>query len=421
MPNDRSHVSRAGLTRRTFLERAGIGAVAVLGGSLYATAPAAARARRTRQVETPLRHVIISCQENRSLDHYFGYARDVRAAGFGPPVGYFQPDAAGAPHYPFEFTALSTPDPPHSWNAVHEQWNGGAMDGFYKSSAARIGDGDAAIGYYTAAELPFYYSLFENSALVANYFCSLLGPTWPNRFYFAAATSGGVTTNGIWGYGVFDYPIILDLLDAAGVTWKVYNLGWDSVPFGNTDNVFVFWKRYANDVRTRGSKGSFLNDVRKERLPQVAWLIPSFARGWDEHPPADVSVGMNIQQELVTAVRESALWSSSAYLITYDEHGGYFDHVPPPQLDAFGLGVRVPLWVISPFAKKGPIETSLSSEHTSTVKLLEVLHGLPTLASQNQLFDTATPTGSNYQTNGAPAPPRDAREDISDLLDCFDF
>ncbi len=421
MSCDRGEPFSERLTRRTFLRRAGVGAVAVLGGSLYATAPAAARARRVRNADTPLRHVIISCEENRSFDHYFGYAPPVQAAGFGPPAGYSQPDVAGNPHYPFEFTALSTPDPPHSWNAVHEQWDGGAMDGFYKSSAARIGNGDAAIGYYAAAELPFYYSLFADSALVANYFCSLLGPTWPNRFYLAAATSGGITTNGIWGYGIFDYPIILDLLEDAGVTWKVYNLGWDSVPFGNTDNVFVFWKRYAHDVRTLGSKGSFLNDVRLGRLPPVSWLIPSFARGWDEHPPADVSVGMGIQQELITALRESSLWNSSAFLLTYDEHGGYFDHVPPPQVDGFGLGIRVPMWVISPYARKGPITTRLPSEHTSTVKLLESLHGLPTLASRNNLFDTGTPTGSNYQTGGAPAPPRDGRDDIGDLIDCFDF
>jgi phospholipase C len=421
MSHDERDPFRDGVSRRTFIKGTGAGAVAVLGGSLYATAPAAARARRVAKVDTPLRHVVISCSENRSFDHYFGYAPEVQAAGFGPPAGYSQPDANGNPHFPFEFTSLETPDPPHSWSAVHEQWNGGAMDGFYRSSEARIGDGDAAIGYYTAAELPFYYSLLDDSALVANFFCSLLGPTWPNRFYMAAATSGGITTNGVWGYGVFDYPIILDLLDAAGVTWKVYNISWDSVPFGNTDNVFVFWERYAHDNRTRGSKGGFLNDVRKGRLPQVSWIIPSFARGWDEHPPADVTVGMNIQKKLITALRESELWESSAYIQTYDEHGGYFEHVAPPQLDAYGLGIRIPTWVVSPFAKTGPIETAQPAELVSTVKLLERLHGLPTLASQNHRFDTSTPTGSNYEANGAPAPPRDAREDISDMLDCFDF
>jgi phospholipase C len=405
-------------TRRTFLKHAGGGAIAVLGGTLWRTGAAAA-ARPPRQV--PVTNVIIACQENRSFDHYFGYAPQVQAAGYGPPAGYFQPDGAGGKHFPFEFTALSTPDPPHGWSAVHDQWDGGAMDGFWQESQDDIGDGDAAIGYYTAAELPFYYSLLDNSALCANYFCSLLGPTWPNRFYFAAGTSGGITTNGIWGYGVFDFPIILDLLDEKGVTWAVYNMNWDSVPFGNTDNVFVFWENFAKDNRTRGSKGSFLNDARKGVLPQVSWLVSSFAHQRDEHPPADVSVGMGLQEELITAVRESPQWGGAAYLLTYDEHGGFFDHVNPPPVDAYGLGVRVPLWVVSPYARTGPVVSSRPAEHTSTVKFLERLFGLPTLASRNHLFDDATPTGSNYQAGGAPAPPRDARDDISDLFDLFAF
>ena len=412
---------RDGISRRGFIMATGAGAVAVLGGSLYATAPAAAAARRAAAVETPIEHLIISCSENRSFDHYYGYAPQVQAAGFGPPAGYTQPDANGNPHAPFIFRSLTTEDPPHGWTSVHQQWNDGAMDGFYISSQEALGDGDQAIGYYTADELPFYYSLFDDSALLGNFFCPLLGPTWPNRFYFAAGTSGGITTNGIWGYGVFDYPIILDLLDAAGVSWKIYNLGWDSVPFGNTDNVFVFWKRYAHDQRTRGNKGAFINDARKGRLPQVSWIIPSFARGWDEHPPADVSVGMGIQEELITALRESQSWESSAYLQTYDEHGGYFDHVKPPELDAYGLGVRVPMWVISPFARKGSIATSKPCEFCSTLKLIEALHGLPTLASVNHQFDAGTPTGGNFETGGEPAPPRDDRDEIGDLLDAFQF
>jgi phospholipase C len=403
------------LTRGEFLKRAAVAGVTVAGGTLWATAPAAARAARVGRVETPIEHLVIACQENRSFDHYYGYAPQVQAAGFGPPAGYGQPDGQGGSVAPFEFTALSTPDIGHSWNAVHGEWDSGAMDGFYTT------DGINCMGYYTASELPLYYSLFDNSALCANYHCSLLGPTWPNRFYFAAGTSGGITTNGIWGYGVFDYPIILDLLDAAGVSWRIYNMNWDSVPFGNTDNVFVFWQNFAHDQRTLGSKGSFLNDARLGRLPQVSWLVSSFAHHKDEHPPADVSVGMGLQEELITGLRESPLWQSSAYLLTYDEHGGYFEHVPPPQLDAYGLSIRVPLWVISPFAKTGPVQSALPAEHSSTLKLIEALHGLPTLASQNHLFDSATPTGSNYQANGAPAPPRDARADISDLLDLFTF
>jgi phospholipase C len=421
MVDDQRDPFGGSVTRRTFVKGSGAGVVALLGGSLYATAPAAARARRTANAATPLETIVISCQENRSFDHYYGYAPQVQAAGFGPPPGYSQPDADGNPHEPFEFTALQTADPPHDWGSVHDQWNGGAMDGFYKSSQAALGDGDAAIGYYTAAEIPFYYSLLDDSALVANFFCSLLGPTWPNRFYFAAGTSGGITTNGVWGYGVFDYPIILDLLDEAGVSWGVYNLGWDSVPYGNTDNVFVFWDRYAHDQRTRGSKGSFINDARRGRLPQVSWLISSYARGWDEHPPADVTVGMDLQEDVITALREGPQWDNAAFMLTYDEHGGYFDHVAPPQVDAYGLGIRVPMWIVSPYAKVGPVASSLPCDFTSTLKLLEAVHGLPTLASRNDLFDTETPTGFNYDADGAPAPPRDGREDIGDLLDCFAF
>ena len=394
--------------RRDFLK--GVGALGLAG----VTSPLIA-APRPRP--NPIQHIIVDMQENRSFDHYYGYASWV--GRYGVPANYAQPDGVGGFVEPYHFTSLSTPDVGHSWNEMHAEYNGGAMDGFYTA------DGIYALGYYTADDLPFYYSLFETSTLCANYFCSLMGPTWPNRFYLAAGTSGGITTNGVWGYGVFDYPIILDLLEAAHVSWKIYNIGWDSVPYGNTDNVFVFWKRWANDQRTRGNKGDYLNDLRLGRLPQVSFIIPSYARGWDEHPPADVSVGMGIQEELINALRESSAWSSSVYILTYDESGGYFEHVPSPQLDAYGLGIRVPTWVISPFAKPGHLEPTLY-EHSSVLKFIESVFGLPTLASVNHRFDAATPGGGNNeaangQAYGPPAPPRDGLRTIGNLMECFVF
>jgi phospholipase C len=411
-------------TRRTFLEKTGVAGATVLGGTLWATAPAAARARSLGKPRTPIQYLVISCQENRSFDHYFGFAPQVQARGYGPPPGYTQPDAGGTQHAPFEFTQLSTPDPPHFWNDVHEQFDGGRMDGFYRAAQQRIGDGNGAIGYYTANELPFYYSLFRNSALCANYFCSVLGPTWPNRFYLMSGTSGGITTNGVWGYGVFDsagWPIILDLLDEARVSWTIYNIGDDDVAAGDSDNVAVFWSRWAHDPRTAATKYDYLADCSTGKLPAVSWLIPSYHLQYDEHPPADVSAGMGFEKELIGALRASRLWKRSAFLLTYDEHGGFFDHVPPPQVDAYGLGVRVPLWVISPFARKGPVVSRKPADHTSTLKLIERLHGLPALASRNHQFDTATPTGPNYETGGKPAPPRDGLNSLSDLLDLFHF
>ena len=405
------------LSRRSFLKATGVVAAAGATGALWSLGPSVRRTRAAGPADTPLRHVIISMQENRSFDHYYGFAEWI--GSYGTPPGFSQPDGVGGSVEPFHFDSLSTPDIPHEWSSTHDQYDGGLMDGFYTT------DGISGMGYYTADDLPFYYSLHRDSTLAVNNFCSLLGPTWPNRFYHMAGTSGGITTNGVWGYGVFDHPMILDLLDAAGVSWKIYNLGFDSVPYGNTDNVAVFWKNFAKDNRARGSKGGFLNDARKDRLPQVSFIIPSYARGWDEHPPADVSIGMGIQEELVTAVRESPAWESSAYLITYDEHGGYFDHVAPPQLDAFGLGIRVPLWVISPWAKRGYLDPVLY-DHTSILKFLERLHGLPTLASLNHLFDDATPGGGNYEAasgaaTGPAAPPRDDSGELGDLFNAFTF
>ena len=143
--------------------------------------------------------------------------------------------------------------------------------------------------------------------------------------------------------------------------------------------------------------------------------------GYDEHPPANVAVGMGYQQELITAVRRSSAFDHMAYLLMYDEHGGFFDHVPPPQIDAYGLGIRVPLWVVSPYARRGVVTTSRPADHVSTLKLIEHTFGLPTLASRNHQFDHATPTGPEYQANGAPAPPRDAHAGLSDLTDLFQF
>src|SRR2546423_5424422 len=402
------------IRRRTVLKGAGALGLAGMTGSWLSAVEALAGKRP----DIPIKHVVVDMQENRSFDTYYGYAP--WAGSFGVPAGYSQPDGNGGSVVPYHFTSLSTPDIGHTWGATHREWDNGKMDGFYTT------DGIDCMGYYTATDLPFYYSLFETSTLCANYFCSQLGPTWPNRFYLAAGTSGGITTNGVWGFGVFDYPMILDLLEAAGVTWMVYNIGWDSVPYGNTDNVFVFWKRWAKDQRTRGSKGGYLNDLALGRLPQVSFIIPSYARGWDEHPPADVSVGMGIQQELITALQQSSAWPSSAYILTYDEAGGYVDTVRPPQLDAFGLGIRVPSWVISPWARPRHLEGKLY-EHSSVLKFIEAVFGLPTLASINHQFDLSTPGGGDYQaaapgaSAGPPAPPRDARPEIGNLMECFAF
>jgi phospholipase C len=409
-----------GVTRRAFLQRSGAAGAALLGGSLWATAPRAAKAQRPR--DSPIRNLVISCQENRSFDHYYGFAPEVQRRGFGPPLDFAQPDAAGGLHRVFHQTALRTRDADHSWAGSHRQYAYGQMDGFYESS------GDVALGYHTAAELPFYYSLFDapDAALCASYFCSLLGPTSPNRFYLMSGTSGGVTSNGFCCFGVFDsgrWPIILDLLDEAGITWRIYNRGGiEDIFASDIENVVLFWTRWADDPRARGTHEDYLRDCAAGTLPAVSWLIPSYTKQLDEHPPADVSAGMRLQQEQIEALRASPQYARSAFLLVYDEHGGLFDHVAPPRLDAYGLGFRVPFWVISPLLRRrGVIATRRPAEHVSTLKLIERLYGLPTLASRNHTFDEGTPVSLWHEAYGAPAPPRDGLSAISDLTELFEL
>jgi phospholipase C len=239
-----------------------------------------------------------------------------------------------------------------------------------------------------------------------------------------SGTSGGITTNGQWGYGIFDsgpWPIILDLLDDAEVSWKIYYIGFDGVEVGDTDNVAVFWSRYAHDPRTTASLDDYLEDCRRGTLPNVSWIIPSFSMQFDEHPDADVSVGMGFQRQVIEALENGPHWGKSALLLTYDEHGGFFDHVPPPQVDAYGLGIRVPLWAISPHVKRGVQTSAKPADHVSTLKFIERNWGLPPLAARNHTFDHSTPTGGDYDTGGAPAPPRDGLASLSDLFDLFHF
>jgi len=346
----------------------------------------------------------------------------VQRRGFGPPGGFTQPDASGGPHPVFHQTALVSRDPAHSWAAIHIQHHGGRMDGFYESA------GDAALGYYTADELPFYYSLFDapDAALCATYFSSVLGSSTPNHLYMMSGTSGGITSNGICCLGILDsgrWPTILDLLDEAGVTWKVYNLlGADDILTAETDNSAIFWSGSAHDPRTWATQQAYLQDCAAGTLPAVSWVLCSARDELDEHPPNDVSLGMRRQQLAIGALRGSPLYPRSAFLLTYDEHGGFFDHVAPPQLDAFGLGMRVPLWLISPMLRRrGVVATRRPAEHVSTLKLIERLHGLPTLASRNHAFDHATPIGPGYDADGAPAAPRDGLSTISDLTDLFEL
>jgi phospholipase C len=357
----------------------------------------------------PIKHVIVCCQENHSFDSYFGSYSGL-PAGYGIPAGYTQPDGKGGTVKPSHFANLTTDniDPGHNWDDIHAEWDNGAMDGFYTT------DGVAALGYYEAADLPYYYSLLAQYTLCANYFCGCLTETYPNRLVLYSGTSGGNTSNSI-SNATLTYPCVLDLMTSNGVTFKNYN-------FYCPDNYSIFalfqnWATGGPNNELNQTMAQFFTDCTNDTLPQVSFITE--APPYDEHPAANVQTGMQMIQSIVQAVQQSAAWSSTAILITYDEAGGFFDHIAPQQLDAYGPGLRVPMIIVSPYAKSGYVDTTFS-DHSSVLKFIETVFGLPALASINHEFDTATPT-TNNQANGAPFPPRDGNPALSDLTQCFDF
>ncbi len=318
---------------------------------------------------------------------------------------------------PGHLTSGISPNPNHDWAHIHQEWDKGAMNGFY------IANGSGALGYYNQSDLSYYYSLFSKFSLCANYFCSVLSETYPNRLYLAAGTSGGNTTNTI-AVGSLTYPCILDLLDIHGITWKVYNDGGTCiVGTGVCDNHFQFFQKWYQDPRVNNyTDDDYENDLKSGTLPQVSFLMTNDLNG--EHPPYPIGIGAANQKGFINALMKSSYWKTAAYIFTYDEGGGFFDHVTPPVFDAYGAGIRVPTWVISPYAKPGYL-SPVQNEHGSILKFVEAIFGLPTLASINHQFDAQTPGANNDaakgQPFGPPAPPRDGRADIGNLLDCFVF
>ena len=359
-------------------------------------------------------HVLVACQENRTFDTYFGYYP--KAGAFGVPANYSQPDGKGGSLLPQHATQYSTQDINHTWAAIHSEWDNGQMDGFATT------DGANAMIYYDSSDLPYYYALADAFTLCGNYFCSLPGPTAPNRLHLWSATCGGNTSNSI-PHGSLNWPVICDLLDASHITWKSYNFGLGATTKKlEMFNTLIYFQKWQDDPRIKFTENDYYNDLQAGTLPQVSFLITEGTVS--EHAPQSVLAGQQQMEKVINALIQSSAWTSSALFFTYDEGGGFFDHVAPPQVDAYGLGVRVPMLVVSPYAKRGYISAQLY-EHSSVLKYLERRFGLATLASINHQFDASTPGTNNAAANGGAtgpaAPPRDALTQLGDFYEAFDF
>ena len=435
-----------GITRREALRNAAVAGAGVtaLGGGVNDLLGEALAASPKRGSLKDIEHVIVLIQENRSFDHYFGALSGVR--GFADTRGrsaFFQKDTSGTVIHPYRIgTQECYPDLTHDWGPQHQSWNNGRMDGFLRAHQAAGDKGPAeTMGAYVRADVPFDYALADAFTVCDNYYCSVIGPTDPNRLYSISGTidpggkAGGplVETKLTGRTGVFSWTTMPEMLSAHGVSWKVYTApGSDA---GVLDNVLTYFKQYSagSKLAQRGLQptfpADFLSDVSSGRLPQVSWLLTSIFAS--EHPEFSAPVaGQGAVRQIVEAlVAHPEVWRKTALFLTYDENGGFFDHVAPPTpppgtageyltvatLPAkaqgirgpIGLGFRVPMLVISPFSRGGLV-CSNTFDHTSTLRFLETRFRVrvPNLSAWRRRNTGDLTASFNFAAKPNYAPPR---------------
>jgi phospholipase C len=386
------------MKRRDFLRRASmLGGAAVLGGRVPAFA-ATERLPRLRGGSVldlpvsicPIDHIVVVMMENRSFDHYLGWLRrdPLYRAEARRRYGHARVEADNTRRYRgpdgrmvatyalTERVGESNPyrgcdhgDPGHGWNAGRAQRDGGFL-------APGSNNDEFALGYFKAEDLPFYTALTRRFTVFDRYHCSVLGPTYPNREYLHSAQSGGIKSNAF----PFDvgYP--------TGFTWNTIwdRLGAASVParYYNTDlPVTVLWgtrlRPYTSPI------ANYFTACAAGTLPNVTFVDPGFLGDTrtDEHPHGDVRDGQSFVFNVVKAFVESPHWETGVLILSYDEWGGFFDHVRPPLLpddrastddqENFGqAGFRVPTRMLSPYARQNFVDHRLY-DHTSILRFIE--------------------------------------------------
>ncbi|GAC1445418.1 MAG: alkaline phosphatase family protein [Mycobacteriales bacterium] len=363
------------LTRRQLFA----GTAATAAGLAMSRAGAATRAGTLpAPAASGLEHIVFVCMENRSFDHFLGWL----PGATGRQVGLSYRDDHGVAHLTHHLTerqGCGFNDPDHSYEGGRTQFAAGRLDGFRKG----LND-DLALGYYGKADLPFYGPLVGQATVLDHWFASTLSATYPNRFYTHAARTDRIdnTTR------MTNMPTIWDRLWAAGVPATYY---FSDLPF-----LALWGEKY---LPISKPIGSFFTAAASGTLPQFSYLDPFFlgeeqGGSNDDHPHADIHRGQAFLSEVAAAVTTSPLWSKTALIITYDEWGGFFDHVRPPRFaddhvtgpgehDHGQAGFRVPGFVLSPFAQRGAIHSSVY-DHTSMLKMLEWRFGLAPLSARDR-------------------------------------
>jgi phospholipase C len=370
--------------------------------------PAVTKLGKLHGAQIPIDTIVLLMQENRSFDHYMGHIKhEGQPRAIPVPGNASNPDPTnpGGPVIrPFLQTRLcESADLDHSWNGTHNEWDNGKMDGFTAANVDPTNpNGSRTMGYYDQATLPYYYSLYSTFAMADHYFAAALTQTFPNRLFFLAGTSFGHIRNDLPS-GPTDFPgrSIFNLLDEANppITYKIYAA---QLPYG-----FLFAYVRNRVPSPIAPVAQFFTDAAAGTLPQVSY-IDGIQFGTknvenDEHPAANVQVGQKFVADAVKAFTTGPQWAHGAMFVTYDEHGGFYDHVKPrpacvpddiqPMFQAGDIpgrfdrtGIRVPMVAISPYSRPNYVSHRVY-DHTSILRFVETRFDLPALTQRDANAD----------------------------------
>jgi phospholipase C len=370
----------------------------------------------TTGTTTPIKHFVTLMQENHTFDNYFGGY----PGADGTPADVCMPrGGSGRCVRPWHIGNSTVEDLDHRPETVERQLDGGRMDGFVTAEAAALMDDPAlTMGYYDRRDIPYYWNVADQYVLFDKNFTSARAGTLSNHLYWISGRPGPADER-IPGKG-FTAPTIFDRLQQAGVSWKFYVEGYDrSLTFrsrGLDDTgsqlircPLLDYARFVDDPalnRHIVPLEDYYRDLEAGTLPAVSYLVPS---GSSEHPPGSPAAGQALVSNLVSGLMRSSSWSSSAFMWTYDESGGWYDHVRPPAVDRYGYGLRAPALLVSPYAKRGVVDHT-QIDFTSQLKFIQRNWGLRPLAARDR---AATGLDSAFDFHRSPRAPQFVSPDVS--------
>ena len=362
--------------------------------------PADNSAAAKTKTATPIKHFVTLMQENHSFDNYFGTypGADGISQGTCMPV---KPDRKrGRCVEPFRVAGRPIVDLGHTVDIHKAQYANGKMNGFISAFSGQRSVGDLAMGHYDDRDIPYYWNVADNYVLFDRAFTSAAGGSVWNHFYWATGSPGNTKADSLLTKGFDQVPTIFDRLQAAGVDWKFYIQNYDpTVSFrnpGSGDRASqVIWapvlnyNRFLDNPELRSHivpMEQYFTDLRNNQLPAVSYLVPA---GTSEHPPGSIQAGSRFVRGLVNGLMASSAWDSSAFMWTYDDWGGWYDHVKPPNVDQYGYGFRAPALLVSPYAKEGEVNHT-TIDFTSQLKFIENNWGLKPLAKRDAAANDIT-------------------------------